>query len=75
MVAETYRKISTGTAIPIDSEGVDFLMLKTLDFDRFEPKLICIERSRSTAELNSVLTPWGYDLLAQTPDNAIYRLV
>lgn len=61
--------------ISIDAEGVDFLILKSIDFDRFRPKLICVERSRSIGDLDAILTPWGYELVAQTPDNAIYRLV
>ncbi len=61
--------------VSIDAEGVDFLILKAIDFDRFRPKMICIERSRTTAELDSVLNPHGYQLVSVTPDNAVYRLV
>ena len=61
--------------VSIDAEGVDFFILKSIDFVRFRPKMICIERSRPTSELDTVLSPWGYELISQTPDNAIYRLV
>lgn len=61
--------------ISIDAEGVDFFILKSIDFSRFRPKMICIERSHPIEELDGVLNPHGYQLLAQTPDNAIYRLV
>jgi FkbM family methyltransferase len=61
--------------VSIDAEGVDFFILKSIDFERFRPKMICIERSRPPSELNAILSPWGYELISQTPDNAIYRLV
>lgn len=60
--------------ISIDTEGVDFLILQSIDFDRFRPKMLCIERSRPVEDLDAVLNPRGYQLVAQTPDNAIYRL-
>ena len=61
--------------VSIDAEGVDFFILKSIDFERFRPKLICIERSRPPSEFNAILSPWGYELISQTPDNAIYRLI
>lgn len=60
--------------ISIDAEGVDFPILKSIDFNRFRPKMICIERSRSVEELDAVLNPYGYRFAATTPDNAIYKL-
>ena len=60
--------------ISIDAEGVDFFILKSIDFNRFRPKVICIERSHAVEELNAVLNPHGYELAALTPDNAIYKL-
>jgi FkbM family methyltransferase len=60
--------------ISIDAEGVDFPILKSIDFSRFRPKLICIERSRAVEELDAVLNPHGYQFVATTPDNAIYKL-
>jgi FkbM family methyltransferase len=61
--------------VSIDAEGVDFFILKSIDLGRFRPKMICIERSHPIEDLDGVLNPQGYQLLAQTPDNAIYRLV
>jgi len=60
--------------ISIDTEGVDFLILQSIDFNRFRPKMICIELSRSTTEIDKVLNPYGYEFVARSPDNAIYRL-
>jgi hypothetical protein len=61
--------------ISIDAEGVDFFILKSIDLERFRPKMICIERSHPIEELDKVLNPRGYRLVAQTPDNAIYALL
>jgi FkbM family methyltransferase len=61
--------------ISIDAEGVDFPILRSIDFSRFRPKMICIERSRPVDELDAVLNPHGYQFVATTPDNAIYKLV
>ncbi len=58
--------------ISIDTEGVDLPILKSIDFQRFRPKMICIE---ATADFNPILEPAGYELTARTPDNVIYRLV
>ena len=60
--------------ISIDAEGVDFSILQSINFNRFRPKMICIERSREIREIDAVLAPWGYEIVSQTPDNAIYRL-
>ena len=57
--------------ISIDTEGVDLPILQSIDFQRFRPKMICIE---ATADFNPILEPAGYELTARTPDNVIYRL-
>jgi FkbM family methyltransferase len=58
--------------ISIDAEGVDFSILQSIDFTRFRPKIVCVEVSRSLAEFDALLNPFGYELLARTPDNVIY---
>ena len=45
--------------VSIDAEGVDFFILKSIDFERFRPKMICIERSRPSSELDDGLEPVG----------------
>jgi hypothetical protein len=57
--------------ISIDTEGVDLPILQSINFQRFRPKMICIE---ATADFNPTLEPAGYELTARTPDNVIYRL-
>jgi FkbM family methyltransferase len=58
--------------ISIDAEGVDLPILQSIDFVQFRPKVICVEAS---ADFDPVLNPHGYELIARTPDNVIYRLV
>lgn len=58
--------------ISIDTEGVELEILRSIDFARFRPKMICIEAS---AGFDPILLPLGYQLTARTPDNLIYRFV
>ena len=58
--------------ISIDAEGVEFQILNSIDLPRFRPKMICIEAS---ADFSSILQPAGYHLVAQTPDNYVFRLL
>jgi FkbM family methyltransferase len=57
--------------ISIDAEGFDLPILRSIDFTRFRPKMICIE---SSADFDTILSPHGYEMIARTPDNVIYRL-
>lgn len=58
--------------LSIDAEGVDLQILRSIDLKRFRPKMICIEAS---GDVDSVLNPKGYEFVARTPDNKIFRLV
>jgi FkbM family methyltransferase len=58
--------------LSIDAEGVDLPILQSINFDRFRPKMICIEAS---ADFDPILRPAGYEFVAKTPDNLIFRLV
>jgi FkbM family methyltransferase len=65
--------LSQGDALhflSIDVEGVELPILQAVDFNRFRPKMICIEAS---ADFNSILNPYGYEMIARTPDNVIYN--
>lgn len=63
--------------LSIDIEGLDLAVLKTLDFTRYRPKLICAE-TLVVASLshNPDTTPFlaghGYELRGQTFANAVY---
>jgi FkbM family methyltransferase len=66
-----------GTAphfLSIDAESVDFEILQSLDFARFRPWIICIEKSRSMAELDGFLGPKGYRRMCETPHNGMFML-
>jgi FkbM family methyltransferase len=58
--------------LSIDAEGVDGKILHSIDFKAFRPKIICIE---GTADFDRVLQPFGYEVIAKTPDNFLYCLV
>ena len=58
--------------ISIDAEGVDLQILQSIDLKRFRPKLICVE---AWADFDSILAPTGYQMVANTPDNMIFRLI
>jgi len=60
--------------LSIDAESVDFEILQSLDFARFRPWIICIEKSRSIAELDDFLGPRGYRRICDTPHNAMFML-
>ena len=57
--------------LSIDAEGVDIKILQSIDLQRFRPKLICIEASD---DFSSIMGAAGYEQIARTPDNLIYRL-
>jgi hypothetical protein len=53
------------TYVSIDAEGLHFRILKSIDFERFRPPLICIEtlisgESRTIAEIPEFMTAKGY---------------
>jgi FkbM family methyltransferase len=66
---------STGVDfISIDTEGVDMQILQSIDFNRYKPKMVCVENSRPQNEFVELLSPFGYGFVAITPDNLIFRL-
>lgn len=60
--------------LSIDAESVDFEILRSLDFARFRPWVICIEKSRSMAEFDGFLGPKGYRRICETPHNGMFML-
>jgi FkbM family methyltransferase len=65
----------------IDAEGVDFAVLRGLDFQRYKPEFICIEIWESSAGLNSLtnsdihqfLLSKDYSLASWAGMSAIYK--
>jgi len=63
--------------ISIDVEGLDVPIMKTLDFQRFRPKLICAEtlvafKFKMEPEMTEFLSQQGYEARAMTFPNTIY---
>jgi FkbM family methyltransferase len=64
--------------LSIDAEGVDLPILRTLDLGLMRsrpemPAIICIEASASLDETSAVLDPVGFELMARSPDNWLFR--
>jgi FkbM family methyltransferase len=56
--------------LSIDAEGVDLPILRSIDLSTHRPKIICIEASD---DFEPILSPAGYEMIARTPDNILYR--
>lgn len=70
----------SGTApdcLSIDVEGLDLVILKTLDFDRYRPKVVCTETLKTTTfdhdpEIPKLMDAKGYELWGRTFANSIF---
>jgi hypothetical protein len=60
--------------LSIDAESVDFEILRTLDFDRFRPWVICTEKSRPAPDFDALLRPRRYRLICEAPHNLMFIL-
>jgi FkbM family methyltransferase len=61
--------------LSVDVEGMDLAILKTLDFARFRPAIVCAEHSddpAERAELHALLSGHGYAVRGQTFPNTIF---
>jgi FkbM family methyltransferase len=61
--------------LSVDVEGMDLAILKTLDFGRFRPAIVCAEHSpvpSERAELLALLDGHGYAVRGQTYPNTIF---
>jgi FkbM family methyltransferase len=60
--------------INIDCEGYDFIVLKQIDLNKFNVKLICIEfiDEKTELEIKSYMTNMNFKLLQKTNDNLIF---
>jgi hypothetical protein len=57
--------------LSIDAEGGDFAILKSIDFSRFSPLVICIEAQAPVGDHLKVLGS-SYRLIFQSPDNFMF---
>jgi FkbM family methyltransferase len=60
--------------LSIDTEGVNFEILRSIDFSRFAPLVICVERQASIQDHLGVIGP-RYELVCQNQDNLIFGRV
>ncbi|HXW24876.1 MAG TPA: FkbM family methyltransferase [Xanthobacteraceae bacterium] len=69
-----HRHFSDGAPhfISIDAEGVDFEVLKSIDFTAFGPRILCVERQASIDAHLDVIGRDRYELIYQTRDNLMF---
>ena len=75
LIKEVFAANFSGAAphfISIDTEGVDYEILASLDFARFRPFIICVELGRPIADFTSLVAPWNYHLIVHTMHNAMF---
>ena len=63
--------------VSIDTEGLDFEILKSLDFDRFRPKIICVETlvvytTKEDPRIRELMQSKGYTVRGSTFVNTIF---
>jgi hypothetical protein len=61
----------------IDTEGYDYKVLCGNNWDKYRPKVICVEThlEHSDSHIHDLLVGLGYEAKANTEQNSIYRLV
>ena len=58
--------------LKIDIEGLDFKVLKVIDFKKYLPGVIMIEKIENETEITQFLKGKGYTVIAMTPRNVIF---
>ena len=75
VITEQFRG-QTPDLISIDAEGLDLPILRTLDFQRFRPGMICSEIEcfvpEAGKEILALMQSKGYSVRARSPQNAIF---
>lgn len=73
-VLDTYSRGKKIDFFSIDTEGYDFNVLQSNDWEKFRPKVICLESGigRTNVQNEKFLFRKGYRRVAQTPINDIY---
>lgn len=79
---QQYYKNSPPELLSLDVEGLDLVILKSLDFDRWSPKVICVETILFTEQrvikkhqpIIDLLAEKGYFCYADTSINSIFVL-
>jgi FkbM family methyltransferase len=71
---ESYFGEGSPHFLSIDAEGADFEILKSIDFHRFRPQVICIEAQAPIDDHLQVLGS-AYRLIFQSPDNFMFARI
>ena len=79
-ILEKYFKEKPPDFISLDVEGLDFEILKSLDFDKFHPLVICVEtlgyddnqQSYKLTNIIDYMLTKNYDIYADTRVNTIF---
>lgn len=59
--------------LSVDVEGMDYELVSSIDFEKFNPNVICVETSHMEKEqMDSFLRGKGYELFGCTCENSIY---
>lgn len=59
--------------ISIDCEGVEIDILKQMNFDELETKLLCVENNgKDEDKFNEIIIPFGFTIIHRTAENLIY---
>ncbi|MEK7093181.1 MAG: FkbM family methyltransferase [Patescibacteria group bacterium] len=58
--------------LSLDVEGLDYTVLKSIDYEKSAPKVICVETAHAYDEIDRLLTSKGYTGLSTTFLNTIY---
>jgi FkbM family methyltransferase len=74
-VLREYAKNKSIDFLSIDVEGFELDVLRSNDWKRFRPKVLCVEMSHAAPAIARYIETLGYKLTATTPDNHIYKLV
>jgi hypothetical protein len=77
VIAEHFRN-GRLDLLAIDTEGLDLGILKSLDFSRCQPQVICVETNAGVSDeetaIFSLMRARGYQLWGRTSINAIFVL-
>ena len=58
--------------LSLDVEGLDYTVLKSIEYEKSAPKVICVETAHAYNEIDAFLTSKGYTRLSTTFLNTIY---
>lgn len=58
--------------LSLDVEGLDYMVLKSIDYEKSAPKVICVETAYSYDEIDQFLVSKGYTRISTTFLNSIY---